>query len=317
MIEQFTTLVDGGREPRARRFAESMLAPGGCSDQDAWELMRLLASIAVSSAELFPGISFSRIEGPTPTGWSLSNPSVHPTAPDGRAFVRLVNYRGHWPDFYVHDRDGIIRTLPLMADFDSGLHVTGIRSLHDATTVGHSDLFVIRGFEDWRLFEHGGHEYAVASMLSANHEGRSQQFLLRLDGDTVVDATPLSRPTDGHQKNWMPVIGSDPMMFVDRCSPLRLRTFDTRTGECSVVDPGVVIPIAAPFRGGSQLVPWGNGYLAVVHEVAGDHTGRRTYLHRFVAFDQDCCPTACTDQFWIVRRGVEFSPVLPWPRTAS
>ncbi len=184
--------------------------------------------------------------------------------------------------------------------------MTGIRSLHDATTVGHSDLFVIRGFEDWRLFEHGGHEYAVASMLSANHEGRSQQFLLRLDGDTVVDATPLSRPTDGHQKNWMPVIGSDPMMFVDRCSPLRLRTFDTRTGECSVVDPGVVIPIAAPFRGGSQLVPWGDGYLAVVHEVAGDHTGRRTYLHRFVAFDQDCCPTACTDQFWIVRRGVEF-----------
>ena len=40
------------------------------------------------------------------------------------------------------------------------------------------------------------------------------------------------------------------------------------------------------IRGGSQVVPWGTGWLAVVHDVENTNSAR-IYRHRFVRWDTD------------------------------
>lgn len=258
-------------------------------------------------ADHAPGATFHQIHGAAPVGWSHTNPSVHPTAQEASAFVRLVNFRGHYPaHVHAHDVDGMIRTRGRLATFDERLRQTGLVDIRDDTPEGRTTGCIVRGFEDWRLFEHGGQELAVASMRSANDRCVAQQFLLRLDDASISSATALSSPVEGHQKNWMPVVGADQLTFVDRCAPLRLRIVDSATGTCRTIDHGDGPALARGFRGGSQLVPWRDGWIAIVHEVAGDETGRRSYSHRVVRFDGGLRAAACSDRFVFIGHGVEF-----------
>ena len=98
-------------------------------------------------------------------------------------------------------------------------------------------------------------------------EGWCEQVLARID----ERAPGLCRLADWrvlhpegprrHEKNWMPRVSGDDLQFVYRCDPTRLVDEQARTIAETIP------PIAAEqFRGGSQLIAFDGGWLALVHE---------------------------------------------------
>ena len=304
--QQVEELIELGRLNAARQFAERSLARHDISAEDNLQTMSQLMSLAQSAADVFPGVSFGRIDAHVPIGWQLANPSIHPIAENRRAYVRMVNYRQEGEDYHVHDPGRIVHTKPHIAAIDTDLRATGIFELNDLTGISRSDVFAIRGFEDFRIFSYDGADYAAASIRNADSSGIVQQFLLTIQGNEIVQAVAMSGPADGHQKNWMPVVGHEDMLFVDTCYPKQIRQHDPSTGRTNVVSRVATSPLFSRFRGGSQLVPWHGGYLSVVHEVLQYGGIERVYLHRFVKFDLHLNITHCSDQFFLLKRGVEF-----------
>ena len=68
------------------------------------------------------------------------------------------------------------------------------------------------------------------------------------------------------------------------------------------------------LRGGSQLVPFEGGWLAVTHEVIALDEHQRRYLHRFVAFDRALRVAALTEPFRLSDEPIEFAAGLAYER---
>jgi tetratricopeptide (TPR) repeat protein len=299
-------LTNQGETDRARSLAERHLSQPNLDELDSLHTMARLMELSRPVAESFPGAEFRKIVAHSDIGWYHTNPSIHPTSPDRNAYVRNINYRMEDRQWYIHHPERIIETRPGMVELNATLGTTSYRELVDKTEISRSGNFYIQGFEDWRLFSHEGSEYAVASIRNTNAEGIAQQYLLTLDHNAIARAVPLSTVADGTQKNWMPVVGCHDMTFVDSCSPRRIRKHDPESGTTTIVIDEPSNPFFSRFRGGSQLVPWLGGFLAVVHENMDYIHTTRLYLHRFVFFDSDLHITHCSDQFWFAKRGIEF-----------
>ena len=160
------------------------------------------------------------------------------------------------------------------------------------------------GYEDCRLFELDGRLHASATILDGNAAIAILEF--SADGDVV---SAHIQKSDRHEKNWMPVVqdgiqgAGSRLWFVYSVDPLVVLRYDTSS---RLVHPTVseIAGRGGCLRGSSQLRPYGDGFLAVVHQVHRMPT--TTYLHRFVRFDRFLQVIAMSEPFYFVRRGIEF-----------
>ena len=155
--------------------------------------------------------------------------------------------------------------------------------------------------------------WCIACVRELTPEGWCEQVLARID-----DRGPAPcRLTDWrvlhpegprlHQKNWMPRVAGDALQFVYLCDPTRFVDDQARTIAETVP------PIAADqFRGGSQLISFDGGWLALVHEARVLSNGERYYRHRFVWFDEATRLRGVSRPFFLQKRGVEFAAGLAW-----
>lgn len=138
------------------------------------------------------------------------------------------------------------------------------------------------GYEDLRLFVRHGRLWASCTVADRTpNDDKAKIAVLELDTLGNVVACHV-QPSDRHEKNWMPVVTDGELRFVYGIEPTSIvvRYDDARR---EVWPEASRLPsTAATIRGGSQLLPWRDGHLAVVHQV---HTGP-VYLHRFVFFDR-------------------------------
>ena len=58
-------------------------------------------------------------------------------------------------------------------------------------------------------------------------------------------------------------------------------------------------------RGGSQLIPWDDGWLCITHEAYVDSRSKR-YLHRFLELGSDFAPKKASGSFYFESNTVEF-----------
>jgi len=113
----------------------------------------------------------------------------------------------------------------------------------------------------------------------------------------------------GHEKNWMPRVtgaGGERLEFIYRCDPTRIVDEAART-----VSKGAPAIAADQFRGGTQLIAFDGGWLALVHE-ARVRDDKRQYRHRFVWFDAGSALAAVSRPFFFSSHGVEFAMGLAW-----
>lgn len=225
-------------------------------------------------------VNYTKLEPAVRAGWSRFNPTV--VVQDGVPLfnVRTSNYRIDDRGQYVMppEDNGVIRTDNLLYERP------GLATLLQCDY--RRSEFPVDGLEDVRLNVIDGRLFASATVR--NLEG--QDGTCRIAYGEVVDGRIKSlichnTPAGLHEKNWMPLVGQKRWLY--SCS--------ARGHVCLVEDAGddwnvtayaASPPVARAFRGGSQLVPIGDGeWLAVVHEVASVK-GLRVYEHRFVLFNE-------------------------------
>ncbi len=192
----------------------------------------------------------------------------------------------------------------------------------------------IGSIEDLRVFLWGGELWAIA----ATHNGAAppvaiRQALLELTDDGSEILRVHAQPSIRHEKNWMPCVEGERLRLVYSAEPLVVLAVE---GRRATPNAALVPQSTSHIRGGTQLVPWRDGYLALVHQVhrpplvesghnallssfwapaikdpvSGD--APVVYLHRFALFNQKLETVEFSDPFFFTKLGVEFASGLTW-----
>ena len=275
-------------------------------------------------ATLIDDIAYTPLVIDHAPGWSLFNPSVT-NDPEEKLVVniRSSNYviadDGSYT-FQGTEDDGIIRTVNLLARLDENLATSVIGQIPSQPPGPSTRLSRVLGCEDVRLLAVGNSWKALATVRDRNHYERCDIALLSLPSLNAAEETTLSvipGPDPArHEKNWMPFVVDGELHIMYLCSPTVVGHLDANSQL--VVDSSTTGPPSAThFRGGSQGVPFNDGYLFLIHEVTFFGT-QRVYSHRFIHMtsaimksgDRRWDITSLSCPFYFQEMGIEFAAGL-------
>lgn len=262
-------------------------------------------------SEAVPSFKPQQIPFTPEPGWVPLNPSVINHAGLARLLVRTVNYTITAEGQYrIRASDGSIagdhpiRTRNFIGPVDGPW-----REIALPANWPEPKYRLVRGFEDSRLFQHNQELWTLSTVRELTHEGWCEQVLAPLDpsgryGNSWQQILPSHRV---HEKNWMPWVRGDELVFV-----YRLGTLVNSKGEVIARhDPGFD---TSHISGGSQVVRVDDRvWLAVVHE-ARTIPGRsnRYYQHRFVTFLDNGRVDRISAPFFFHDRQIEFAAGLAY-----
>lgn len=236
-------------------------------------------------------------------GYRLTNPSVATHEGKLLCVVRSVNYEIVDGRYVMPDEDhGVIKTQNYLVELSSDLQVAGpAQWIRDMATDPRFPSLVL-GYEDLRLISVGGRLHASATVRDRIEDCRCEIAILDLDANADVRTAHVQRGND-HEKNWMPIAGQ--LSWIYKCDPTLVIRYNPSTEECDDSEESIPALGLDHLRGGSQLVPYGDGFLCVAHEVVY-RDSKRVYLHRFVRFGPDFRILAVTDPWVFHGIGIEF-----------
>jgi len=264
-------------------------------------------------------------------GLGLMNPSI--LIDQGKILVNLraVNYtfyhseeklfQHQWgPLTYVHpENDMYLRTTNFYLELDENFSITRCNKIDTSQFDTYEPLWEFVGLEDGRLIRWDGKLYltGVRRDTTTNGQGRMELSELEVSNDQVKEIsrfripTPID-PNSYCEKNWMPILNI-PYHFIKWTDPTELVKVDPKKESCVEIErKEAKIPerINNGIRGGSQVIPYKNHYLALTHEVDlfNSEVGRKdaVYRHRFILWDKDWNIVKYSKSFSIMDGHVEF-----------
>ena len=298
------------RREAGSEACEALAVDANSPPRRRWTARNNLAYYARPLTALCPGVINRQIEVVLPQPYVATNPSFTLDGDCYRGIVRGVNYELSNGHYTIHDDRGVVRTRNFWVQLNANLQLVAMREVLDRSMLPRSAEARISGFEDCRLFRWQKDWWCSATSRELGSDSRATMVLLKLnqDGDIVKAHPMLGFADDQHQKNWMPSAG-ERLDFIYSCGPTIVLDASAADGSFVVessLDPGLALD---HWRGGSQLIPWSSGFLAVVHEARDTARGRQ-YLHRFVGFDATKKPVAASSGFHFNSLGVEFAAGL-------
>lgn len=99
-------------------------------------------------------------------------------------------------------------------------------------------------------------------------------------------------------KNWSPVLFGESLRLLYAPWGPVLEFVETDRGPELKTQPPTFEINETMLRGGSQVIPYGSGYLTVTHEIRRDDPGPR-YIHRFVQYHDDLSVRAVSEPFFL------------------
>jgi hypothetical protein len=227
------------------------------------------------------------------------NPSIARDPQGGYlCIVRNTNYRYIDGDYRRLDGGDVIRTENVLVKLNDDFAPEWSSVIDDQLARTEPPLFPVVGFEDARLVLRAGQWWMSATSREHRRDGRCQIVLSKLviASDNAVAITESHElpflTAYGHEKNWMPILGRD-HAWVWGTEPTVVCRFDDVTNS---LVPSRTAKGNHGLRGGSQVVWWANGWLAVIHDVVHSNA-QRTYRHRFARWDADWNLVQVTDPF--------------------
>jgi hypothetical protein len=174
------------------------------------------------------------------------------------------------------------------------------------------------GEEDCRVVQWKGDYYLVGVRrdTTSNGQGRMEYSKIELDKD-AWSAKEVSRvripapaPDSSYcEKNWVPIIDK-PFHFVKWTMPTEVVYADPKEGTCEQVFLRHTPAAPADQRGSSQVIPWGNVYISITHEVNlfKNYLKQKDaiYKHRVVVFDKEMNFIGLSKSFSFLDARVEF-----------
>jgi hypothetical protein len=246
------------------------------------------------------------------SGTGLMNPSVF-IDDDGDILVNLrhVNYTlyhsentqqfpSRWgPLTYAHpETDMALRTTNYICRLDGTLSMTNY-ALVDTATLDVTPLWEFTGQEDCRLVKWDGKYFNIGVRRDVDTIGTGRMELseLSLDKDSWEikevsrNRIPTPPPNDSYcEKNWMPILDR-PYQFVKWTAPTEVVEYHPLEQNTSQVTHTSALLPPADQRGGSQVIRWGDHYLAITHEVNlfNNYLSQKDgiYRHRVTLWDNE------------------------------
>lgn len=227
-------------------------------------------------------------------------------------------YQHPWgPLIYIHPENDLhLRTWNYYCELDENLNIVQFAKT-DTSTLDKEPLWDFVGLEDARLVRWNGKLYqtGVRRDTTTNGQGRMELSEIQIIDNKVkeVNRYRIEAPNDPDsycEKNWMPIINK-PFHYVKWSNPTEVVEVFLEDETSRTVSLGTHNPQLGDLRGGSQVIPFGNHYIACVHEVDlfNDELGRKDgkYFHRFVVWDENWDVSAYSNKFYFMDGQVEFS----------
>lgn len=262
-------------------------------------------------------------------GTGLMNPSVFVDGENILVNIRHTNYtlyhsegrifnHHYGPLQYLHPEDDMnLKTQNFLSFLDHDLNTVRC-DLIDTSTLDVAPIWHFIGLEDARLFRWNEKLYLCGVRRDDNTtgSGRMQLSEIEISDSSVKEIArhkiPAPDPNTSYcEKNWMPIL-DHPYHFVKWTNPTEVVRFDITTGKCvtASLDKDAIIPIPKDQRGGSQVIPYKTGYMAITHEVDlyNDPLGRKDgrYRHRCIFWDQNWKVIKVTKEFGFMGGEIEF-----------
>ena len=262
-------------------------------------------------------------------GLGLMNPSVYIDEKD-KILVNLrnVNYtfyhsekklfqHPYGPLTYIHPEDDEhLRTWNWYMELNKDLTVNRYVKVDTSKFDTYEPLWDFVGLEDARIFRWENRLYlsGVRRDTTTNGEGRMELSEIKVTktGVEEVSRTRIQPPVDFNsycEKNWMPVLDK-PYHYVKWSNPTELVKINPQTGESTIISLNGTVDLPRDLRGGSQVIPFEDSYIAITHEVDlfDSEAGRKdaVYWHRIVQWDKDFNIIKCSKEFHFMDGLVEF-----------
>ena len=260
-------------------------------------------------------------------GLGLMNPSIYND--NGKIIVNLrsVNYtfyhseeklfqHPYGPLTYVHPENDIkLRTWNYYLELNDQYEIQKYCKI-DTSNFPDKELWEFVGLEDARIFRWNEKLYISGVRRDEDTVGTGRMELCEIVayGDTVkqisqVRIKPPLDPNSYCEKNWMPILDK-PYHYIKWSNPTELVKVNPETGESEQIFTGNQCPIDGYPRGGSQVIAWKDGYVAITHEVDlfNSEVGRKdaVYYHRVLFWDKDFNLQKWSKKFFIMGGHVEF-----------
>jgi hypothetical protein len=264
------------------------------------------------------------------SGTGLMNPSVF-VDDDGDILVNLrhVNYTlchsentqqfpNRWgPLSYLHpEKDQTLRTENYICRLNEDLSMTDY--CHVDMLDLHTPIWEFIGLEDARLVKWDGQYYLVGVRRDTTTIGQGRMEYTHVDLDknnwTAKETKRIRIPAPGEntsycEKNWVPILDK-PYHFIKWTYPVEVVKANTEKEECEQVSlkSGVLPP--TDQRGSSHVVPWGNMYISISHEVDlfKNYLNQKDayYRHRLLLWDDQMNLVGFSKKFSFLDARIEF-----------
>ena len=268
--------------------------------------------------EVCPSFEWKKINFTPDENWIPLNPSIINRDGELLAIIRTVNYRiDEYGRYLIRGlEDGSvnntnpINTRSFLVGFDGALDIVPwlTKELDSADVLTEPPAYpLVIGLEDMRLFNVGHILHASATVRQLRQDGLPEQVCVEIQSNGFLDNMKrLTHEPLACEKNWMPIIGYCP-------TPRWMYKIDEITDGHGNDLKRLCSWDLGGIGGGTQVIPFHQGYLAIVHE-ARQIPGRPTryYLHRFVSWDEDFNVVKISKPFGFHEKTIEYAMGLCW-----
>lgn len=260
-------------------------------------------------------------------GTGLMNPSILIDGDKILLNIRHVNYTIYhsekkkflheWgPLVYLHpEHYQKLKTTNFYCELDSNYNITRCNAV-DTTKLDKEPLWEFVGLEDARIVRWNNKLYlsGVRRDTTINGEGRIELSEVVVSDTEVkeIERYRIQPPIhkDSYcEKNWMPILDKN-FYYVKWTNPTEIVEANIDTLSTKQKYVGEYSPLFRDIRGGSQVIPWNDHYIALTHEVElfKDVLGRKDgiYRHRIVIWNKDFSNMIWSDDFTFLGGEIEF-----------
>jgi hypothetical protein len=264
-------------------------------------------------------------------GMGTMNPSIF-IDDDGDILVnlRLVNYTLYhsehdqrffspWgPLSYLHpEKDQRLITTNYLCRLDKDLNIINYTKV-DYSALDVPPIWEFVGEEDCRITQWDGDYYLIGVRrdTTPNGQGRMEYSKIELDKANWtakeiqrVRIPPPIDVTSYCEKNWMPILDM-PYHFVKWAMPTEVVKANPDKPECEQVLTRSTPSVSIDQRGGTNVIAWGNYYIAFTHEVKlwRNYLNQKDsiYRHRMIVWDKEFNFVGLSKSFAFLDTPIEF-----------
>ena len=217
--------------------------------------------------------------------------------------IRHVNYRLEEGHFHLPDGEKCFRTRNWLGSLDDRGEFSPLFEVPIPPPL--FSEFTVHGAEDCRLFSFQDRLWFLANSRDQAAHGRCRSCLGEIDLQGHLLSYQVLDPGQlDHHKNWTPLVRDQQALAVIWTEPWQALPLDLQQPQAVPVLSVDQPQAGVASRGGSQWIPWRNGFLSVVHQVLpGD---QRLYVHRFVWVSHDFQSRLVSYPFVFQAAGVEY-----------